>query len=92
LEREFLLRAFGSGWQGLEQGEPCGEMMGRFRIGIPAYGSVCRLSQIADRPSGVSSALKVHRQLGRDVACLDTIPCLQTCANAPVQVDTLCRW
>ena len=58
--------------------------MGRFGIGIPTHGSISRVLQIRHRTVVVSPPLKVHRELGRDLARLSTISCFRTLANALV--------
>jgi hypothetical protein len=67
-------------------------MLDRFPIGIPAQGIVGSLPQLRHRSSGIPSALKVHRQLRRDVTRMGTITGLQAFADAAVYVNTLRRW
>jgi hypothetical protein len=90
LEHEFLLGTLRRLWERLEQRQPLREVRDGFALCRPAPGFVGGLVEIRDGALGVPPPLKVHRQLRRDVSCLDTIARFRTPTDLLVQVDTPC--
>src|SRR5215470_16251235 len=74
-------------WQGREQRDACGEMADGFQMGRAPHGISAGLLVVVDGPVDLLTTVKVHGQLGRNVAGVVAIGYLECPTNPAVQLE-----